>query len=233
MSAVQAYQGQGSRRHPASRESRSCMPTGSSTSTSPGTPLPPSPSRTSRPRVSSPQYRLPDPGADRELARTARLPGARAHGHAGRQRRHPPRTRDASSRPARRRAAPAPPQEGSPRRRSRARRRANRRRQARPPRARRRPRPRRAQRRLGYRFSAGLQLDSRCVRDRRRRLPRAIPRRRGVVTRPVRRTSSRWQPRRDRAPARLEWPRDIDSLCVSPASYGALAAAVDAPTSAR
>ena len=114
MSAVQAYQGQGSRRHPGWRESRSCMPTGSSTSTSPGTPLPPSPSRPSRPRVSSPQYRLPDPGADRELARTARLPGAHAHGHARRQRRHPPRTQDASSRPARRRAAPALPQEGSP-----------------------------------------------------------------------------------------------------------------------
>ena len=117
MSAVQAYQGQGSRRHPASRESRSCMPTDSSTSTSPGTPLPPSPSRTSRPRVSSPQYRLPDPGADRELARTARLPGARAHGHAGRQRRHPPRTRDASSRPAGRSCATAgrisSPQESS------------------------------------------------------------------------------------------------------------------------
>ncbi len=85
--------------------------------------------------------------------------------HARPQRRHADGPQDAPAHPARRRAAPPLPQEGSPRGRSRARRRANRRRRARPSRARRRSRPRRAQRRLVHRFPARLQLDSRSVRD--------------------------------------------------------------------
>ena len=119
-----------------------------------------------------------DPCRRRHAPGAHGLPPARLRGQAHPHDGHAAGAEDAAARPSRRGTAAALPAEGSPRRGGRANARAHGRRGGRPARARGRSRARRPERRLVHRVPAGLLVDRGSVRDGRRRVPGAVPRRR-------------------------------------------------------